>query len=253
MEVFSYNENDKIKFSLNEGDFCTILGEGNKRIINNLYYLNKNDFVKLNYMSFKNFDKTKIGTRINFVLNDTVDLFICTKVKDEINFLLENKGLSPLKITELISEYTFKFKLRDVLEDDPSTIGSTKQILLKFVIAFLCEPKVLVLDNIFENLDLLEKEFIIEELKKYVKKGNVVINFTSNIEEAIIGNKLILTSKTQLLAEGKTLSVLNEERLLKRLGLGEPFIIELCKRLMDYNLIDKYYYDYKKLVDNIWK
>ena len=228
MEVFSYNENDKIKFSLNEGDFCTILGEGNKRIINNLYYLNKNDFVKLNYMSFKNFDKTKIGTRINFVL-------------------------SPLKITELISEYTFKFKLRDVLEDDPSTIGSTKQILLKFVIAFLCEPKVLVLDNIFENLDLLEKEFIIEELKEYVKKGNVVINFTSNIEEAIIGNKLILTSKTQLLAEGKTLSVLNEERLLKRLGLGEPFIIELCKRLMDYNLIDKYYYDYKKLVDNIWK
>lgn len=253
MSMFKYNESEKLCFSLGESDFCTILGDGTKRIVNNLYYLNKNDFVRLNYMSFKNFDKKRIGTRINFVLNDTIDLFLCPKVKDELNFVLENKGYSPLKITELISEYTYKYELRDVLDCDPTSIGITKQILLKFMIAFLCDPKLIVIDNVFDNMDFKEKEFILEELKEYTKKGNVVINFTNNIDEALYGNKVVLVSKKMVLAEGETLSVLNEEKLLKRLGFGQPFIIELCKLLMDYNLIDKYYLSYKKLVSKVWK
>ena len=52
---------------------------------------------------------------------------------------------------------------------------------------------------------------------------------------------------------GKTLSVLNEEKILRRLGLGLPFIVELNKYLMDYKLIDKYYLTNKKLVGAIWK
>ena len=109
------------------------------------------------------------------------------------------------------------------------------------------------IDNVFDNMDFKEKEFILEELKEYTKKGNVVINFTNNIDEALYGNKVVLVSKKMVLAEGETLSVLNEEKLLKRLGFGQPFIIELCKLLMDYNLIDKYYLSYKKLVSKVWK
>lgn len=253
MSVFSYYEDEKINFKLDKGDFCTVLGNVNKRIVNNLYNLDKNDFVKINYMSFKNIEKKKLGKRINFILNENLNLFVCSKVKDEMNFVLENKGLSPLKITELIAEYSYKFKIRDFLDCDPTYIGTTNQILLKFVIAFLCEPKVLVLDNILEEMDYKAKKLIIKELKDYVKAGNIVLNFTNNIEEALLGNKIILTSKNMITAEGKTLSILNEEKLLKRLGYGQPFNIELCKLLMDYELIDKYYFNYKKLVDKIWK
>ena len=57
----------------------------------------------------------------------------------------------------------------------------------------------------------------------------------------------------KLVCDGKTLSVLNEEKLLKRLGIGLPFIIELNKYLMDYGLINKYYLNYKKLVSAVWK
>lgn len=253
MALLKYSENEDLSFSLNEGDFCTILGDGCKRIINNLYYLNKNDYVKLNYMSLKKFAKKKLGSRINFILNDTIDLFICPKVKNELNFVLENKGYSPLKITEIISEMTYKYKIRDILDCEPTSIGITNQILLKFMLAFLCDAKVIVIDNIFEQMNLKEKDFILKELKEFINKGNIVINFTNNIDEALYGNKIILASKKKILAEGETLSILNEEKLLKRLGYGQPFNIELCKLLMDYDLIDKYYLDYKKLVDKIWK
>lgn len=253
MATFKYFENDQLNFELEEKDFVTILGKGNKCIINNLYYLDKNDYVRINYMSFKNFDKKRIAYRINFVLNSNIDLFLCSKVKDEFMFVLENKGLSPTKITELISMYSFKFKIREILDCNPSTIGITNQIKVKLILALMTEPKVLVLENILEELDYKDRNFVIRILRKYAKNGNIIMNFTNNIEESLLGNKVLLTDEKSIIAEGKTLSVLNEEKLLKRLGFGEPFIIELCKLLMDYDLINKYYVSHKKLVNVIWK
>ena len=57
----------------------------------------------------------------------------------------------------------------------------------------------------------------------------------------------------KLACDGKTLSVLNEEKLLKTLGLGMPFIVELNKYLMDYGMIDKYNLTNEKLVGALWK
>ena len=90
-------------------------------------------------------------------------------------------------------------------------------------------------------------------IQEYVKNGGIVINFTNDIEETMFGEKIIIIYDKKLVCEGKTLSVLNEEKILKRLGLGLPFIVELNKYLMDYKLIDKYYLTNKKLVGAIWK
>ena len=44
----------------------------------------------------------------------------------------------------------------------------------------------------------------------------------------------------EMLGEGIFI-VLNEEKLLKRLGIGLPFLVELNKYFMDYGMIDKYH------------
>ena len=43
------------------------------------------------------------------------------------------------------------------------------------------------------------------------------------------------------------------EKLLKRLGISLPFIIDLNKYFMDYGLIKKYYLTNEKLVNALWK
>lgn len=253
MATFKYYENDKFNFELDNRDFVTILGSGNRRIVNNLYYLDRNDFVRLNCMCFSGFDKKSLGTRINFVLNDYIDLFLCSKVRDEFLFVLENKGLSRVEATEVISEYSFKFKIRDILECNPVLLDVNNQVKVKFVLALMTDPKVIVISNVLEELDYDDSRVVVRVLKDFVKSGNIVINFTNNIEEALLGNRVILTDMSGVIASGKTLSVLNEERLLKRLGFGQPFIIDLCSFLMDYGLIDKYYVSHRGLVNVIWK
>ena len=46
------------------------------------------------------------------------------------------------------------------------------------------------------------------------------INLTNDIEESMYGDKIYVIHDKKLVCEGKTLSVLNEEKLLKRLALA---------------------------------
>ena len=90
-------------------------------------------------------------------------------------------------------------------------------------------------------------------MKEYASKGNIILNFTNEIEESILGNKIVITDKEKILMSGNTLSVLNEEIIMKRLGFNLPFIVKLNKYFKDYNIIDNYILDDRKLVDTLWK
>ena len=43
-----------------------------------------------------------------------------------------------------------------------------------------------------------------------------------------------------------------EEKLLKRLGFGLPFIVDLSLSLEFYDILDKIYYDTSSLVGELW-
>ena len=90
-------------------------------------------------------------------------------------------------------------------------------------------------------------------LSEFKKNGGIIINVTNDVEETLESDRIIIIYDKKLICDGKTLSVLNEEKLLKRLGLGIPFIVELNKYFMDYGMIDKYYLTNEKLVGALWK
>ena len=56
-----------------------------------------------------------------------------------------------------------------------------------------------------------------------------------------------------LMLDGKTLDVLNNEKILKRLGFDLPFMIDLSIQLKLYGLIDRTYLNMEDLVNNLWK
>ena len=101
-------------------------------------------------------------------------------------------------------------------------------------------------------LDESDKEKVYKALKQYTKNNGIILNFTTQIEETLLGTDIIITDKTKVLLSGKTMSVLNEEKLMKRLGYNLPFIIQLNKYLKDYELIRNYNLSYESLVNSIW-
>ena len=53
--------------------------------------------------------------------------------------------------------------------------------------------------------------------------------------------------------DGKTLDVLKEEKILKRLGLNLPFYLDLSIQLKLYGLINRTYLNKEDLVKHLWK
>ena len=92
-----------------------------------------------------------------------------------------------------------------------------------------------------------------ELINDNVNNENIILNFTNNVEESLLGNFVYVSDDKKIVMSGKTMSVLNEEKIMKRLGINLPFIVLLNKYLIDYNLIDNYILDYTSLGGALWK
>ena len=105
----------------------------------------------------------------------------------------------------------------------------------------------------FNVLTYLDKEFK-EKLIRYLKLANKrIINYTTDIEETLLLEYIIVIHDNLVIMEGTKEQVLNEEKILKKLGFNLPFIIELSRGLKLYGLIDKIYFNNEELVSALWK
>ena len=106
-----------------------------------------------------------------------------------------------------------------------------------------------VFNDFLRLLNNHEKEILLSNLEK---KNIHFLNITSDIEEALLASELKVVYHGRVMLEGSTLSVLKEEKLLKRLGYRLPFIVDLSLQLNAYNLIDSIFLDEEVLVDKLW-
>ena len=101
------------------------------------------------------------------------------------------------------------------------------------------------------SIDFFEK--IKTENEDIYNNDNIVFNFTSDVSECLFGSDVVVLNSEKILISGKTINVLNEDKLMKKLGVGLPFLVEVNKYLMDYGIVDKYFDSVSELVDDIWK
>ncbi len=252
-DYFKYRYGTLIEFNLKLGDHVSIIGNSNDFLLDTL--LNKNDKCNI-FIGDKEYtplNKFYIRKLMSFVLYRHLDVFVGETVRDEIAFGLESLAYSKDDINSLIDSYSKRFKIDHLLDKDPNSLGSSDKVKMKILSSLIIKPNVLVIDSVLCELDYVDKLLVFDILNEYTKNEGIVINLTCDMEETMESNRIIVLHDNKIACDGKTLSVLNEEKLLKRLGLGLPFIVELNKYLMDYGLVDKYNLTNEKLVNALWK
>lgn len=109
--------------------------------------------------------------------------------------------------------------------------------------------KRVVFNESWFNLSSNEKKSIIELLKK---QNINFVNITSNIEDSLLSNYVIVYDEDKKVLEGNTEAVLRNEKVLKKLGYGLPFVVDLSIQLTYYDILDKVYYNMDKLTEDLW-
>lgn len=152
---------------------------------------------------------------------------------DNVNYVVlsnnvDKKFMSKFGVYQIIDVLPFE-KLKNNLEMFPS-----KRVIFNESLSSLSNKEKK------EIFDLLDKQNI-----NYV-------NVTSNIEDALFGDYIIVYDEDMKVLEGNKEVVLKNEKLLKKLGFGVPFVVDLSIQLMYYDILDRVYFDVDNLLEALW-
>lgn len=251
---------DNFSLTIEKGSFVTIAGpngSGKTTLVKILSGLSKS------YSDIKIFEKplnkknlNDIRKDVGFVFDNPDNFFACETVEDELAFSLENLSIQPSTIKRKINEISKLLKLDEYLKQNPMELSGGEKQKLALACALMLEPRILVLDEALMMIDINEKDTILKILKEYNERKRVtIIYLTHDLKEALYSDRLIVLNEGKVIIDGKLPNALEEESVMRKIGLEVPFIVELMKKLKLYNIIEENYsyMDFERLVDEIWK
>lgn len=168
-------------------------------------------------------------------------------VKDELVYCSKLYGVDYLKYMDYLNEFFGIYKL---LKKKISDLSYEDKILLKIICEVMSKPMYIGLDDLLCSLSMRKKILLLN----FLEESNVLlINVTSNMEEVLYTDYILCLYNGISAIDGKTLDVLKNEQLLKRLGFNLPFMVDLSIQLKDYGMINKVYLNNELMVNKLWK
>ena len=242
--TFFYNNNlifNNLNFELPNNKSLSIVGACGSGKTTLLKILNgdiKN--YKGNVIIEKNEDSSnKIRVVFDELPDDILDIkdFLFNDVVD-----LENDTM--------YSELNTYFNIDNIMNKKYDECSLEEKYLIIILNEILSKPSILALDNILIYLNRRMKVLLLNYLNY---KKIQLINVTSDMEDVIFTDYMIVLYDGVSAIDGPVLNVLSNEKIIKRLGFSLPFMIDLSIQLQLYDLIDKIYLNKEMLVKALWK
>ena len=176
--------------------------------------------------------------------------FINDLVIEELRHPMENMNIAPSEINAAISEINDYFNINRILKKKIDDLNLNDRTLVKILSYALVKPSYIALDDLLIDLDTRTKILLLNYLNS---KEIRLINVTSNMEDVLYTDYIICLYNGISAIDGGTLDVLDNEKILKRLGFDLPFMVDLSIQLQLYGLINKSYLNKEGMVDALWK
>lgn len=215
-----------------------------KRLCNKI----DNSSIFIDEKCIMDYDFDYLRRNIVVVLDD--DNYRRETVFEELYNYLGMLGFTIDEITRRIENITKYFKIKRILDSRLQDLYLADKILVKILSLLIIEPKLIVIDNLLSYLSPEKCDLLL----KYIRTNKInLINLTTNPEHLLISDEIIVLNNFKAVISGTTKEILGGNSILPYMGLKLPFIVDLSNNLILYSLIDEIYYDYRKLVDKLWK
>ncbi|MFW5794180.1 MAG: ABC transporter ATP-binding protein [Bacillota bacterium] len=209
----AYNEGenviDNLSFSVESGQFVTILGPSGCGKTTLLKMINKmisydSGNIYLNGRDLADWDKIKLRRSIGYVIQQ-IGLMPHLTVKKNINYVLDitnaKKSLKETKPEELIELVGLS---RDMLNRYPRELSGGQKQRIGVARALAANPDIILMDEPFGAVDEIARTSLQDEIINIHKKLKKTILFvTHDIQEAFkLGTKIILMNKGKIVQIG---------------------------------------------------
>ncbi len=246
-----------LNMSIEENKFITVSGPnmcGKTTLIKILSSIFASECVYLEGKNISDINKNNFHKKVSYVIPSIDENFIFPTVEKELFFILDNLGLKQSVKMSRYKEILKLFDLDNYTQSNPNNLDEKTKVKLLLAMAVITKPKVLLLDDICYIMNKVETDEILKKLKALQKVYKMtIVMTTSNLRDAISSDYLYILNKGEIALEGVPLKVLKKDNELNKLGLKVPFMIELCVKLEDYDIVNKVVLDMDLLVSALWK
>ena len=241
----------KYNLTINLTPFINIVGSsssGKSRILKNLINkINDNDIL-IDGEKASNLDINYLRKNIAAVLKSHE--FKTDYVKEELMYYQSILNISKEEAYNNIEKFVKFFDLEDIIESKIKYLTIYEQAFIKVLSLLIINPSILGIDDYLTFLTYDQKF----KLLKYAKENNIcILNVTTNAEELLLGTDVIVLDHNEVIAYDKTVNILSNDKYLSKIGMNEPFIVELSTNLNYYDLLKEKYFDMNALVGALWK
>lgn len=258
---FSYNSNVIFKnfdLAIEKGEFVHIVGpsgSGKSTLVKIIVGLVKtNGYINIYRMNLCDDNIRDIRDNIGVVFENPDNIFVCDTVKDEILFSLNNMQYAESTIKSKLNKVLTYVPIENLLNRSLNTLSGGERQLVALASSLIKEPKILILDEALSMIDGVTKKEILTILKRLnIEKKMTIINVTHDMEETVYGTRIVVLEHGKIILDDEKLNVYKEERMLKKVGLDLPFMVDLSNKLNYYGLVDDVILNMNEMVNHLWK
>lgn len=180
-----------------------------------------------------------IRQTVGMVFQNPENQFVSTIVEDDLAFGLENIGMDRLEIKARIDKYSKLIGISHLLESEPHRLsgGQKQRVAIAGVMAM--QPNVIVFDEATSMLDPGGRSEVLETMKMLHQQGTTIISITHDMDEAILGNRILLFEQGTLQVDTTPREFFSNADIPLNAGLSLPFPVAMQKQLEEKGLAFK--------------
>ncbi|MDO5044521.1 MAG: ATP-binding cassette domain-containing protein [Coriobacteriia bacterium] len=229
---------NELTFSIPESSYTCLLGQNGSgkstlaRLMNGLRLPSKGALLDTR-------DSSKIRTirkSIGLVFQNPSSAMVSSTVFDEVSFGPANLGLDKEEIIKRVDQSLDLVGLKDKLLMNPEHLSGGEKQRLMIASVLVMQPKYLILDEPFSMLDIQNKGYILDVLKRIHAKGTAIVLITHNLMDALDAQRFIVLKKGRIALDCAKDELLDSyESLQEEELLSHPYL-NLQTKLIEHGI-----------------
>lgn len=197
-----------------------------------------------------------IRKEVSMIHQNYQNQFFTNDVKEEFLFLISRLDYKPKDINKKMEQSLLMVGLNSsYLNKSISSLSAGEKKLLQVAISLIHNPNIIIFDEAFVELDLMNRKRLIKLIKMLRDKYKKTVIISSNDSDMLyeLTDDVVILKKGHILAADSTVKVYQNFKLLEENDVEIPHLVLFTKLAKDKKVKLSYHRDIRDLIKDVYK
>lgn len=173
-----------------------------------------------------------VRDKIGMVFQNPDNQFVGVTVADDVAFGLENQGVAPEDMQQLIDDALIRVGMLEYSDKEPARLsgGQKQRVAIASVLAQ--RPKIVILDEATAMLDPKGRKQVLHVVRQLKEQFDLtVVSITHDVEEVLLADRVIVLKQGELVFDNTPQQLFDGNADVLQFGLALPYERQVYRTL----------------------